>query len=325
MNSNQSSGKNTPSSASIWMGMLAIYIFWGSTYLAIRYAVTTIPPFLMAGTRFLVAGGILMILRRMAGDPFPRWFEWRSAWIIGWFLLLGGNGGVVWAEQTVPSSLAALIVGTVPLWIVLIDAVRPRGNRPGWPALLGVGIGFVGILLLFWPFPGSGEAPEQINLAGLLVLLLGAISWATGSLYGRKARLPQSPLMGSAMEMLMGGTGLIILGGVTGEFRNLNLHQISWQSDLGMAYLILFGSLAGFTAYTWLIRVAPISLVSTYAYVNPLVAIALGFIIAREPITIRSLVAAAIILGSVVLTTRINAKPKAEISLAPNPEPMAED
>ena len=311
MNSGSPLPKSGPSPAAIWAGMFAIYVFWGSTYLAIHYAVETIPPFFMAGSRFLIAGSILFVYRRLAGDPFPRRIEWRSAWIIGWFLLLGGNGGVVWAEQFVPSSIAALMVGTVPLWMVLIDALRPGGTRPDAKVFLGVGIGFLGIVILFWPFEANSGAAGQTSLLGSIVLLLAAISWATGSLMSRKARLPQSPLMGSAIEMLMGGSGLVLLGLVTGEAGLLDLSTISWQSGAGMVYLILFGSLAGFTAYTWLLRVAPTSLVSTYAYVNPLVAIILGYFIASEPISIRTLLAAGVILGSVVLITQINSRPRA--------------
>ncbi|HVN54005.1 MAG TPA: EamA family transporter [Anaerolineaceae bacterium] len=327
MSSGSPSQKKQPSLAAIWAGMFAIYVFWGSTYLAIHYAVETIPPFFMAGARFLIAGSILFVYRLLAGDPLPIRQEWRSAWIIGWFLLMGGNGGVVWAEQFVPSSIAALIIGTVPLWMVLIDALRPGGNQPDVKAFLGVGIGFLGIVVLFWPFNGnSGSTGQEANLLGSIVLLLAAISWATGSLISRKARLPESPLMGSAMEMLIGGSGLVLLGLAVGEANQLNLSRISWQSEAGITYLIFFGSLAGFTAYTWLLRVAPTSLVSTYAYVNPLVAVVLGYFIASEPITIRTLLAATVILGSVVLISRINSQSQpAWLRHEPDPGAAAED
>jgi drug/metabolite transporter (DMT)-like permease len=287
----------------IWAAMVSIYIFWGSTYLAIRFAVATIPPFYMASARFLMAGGILFLFRRLAGDPLPTWKEWRSAGIIGLFLLLGGNGGIVWAEQRVPSSLAALLVGTVPLWMVIIDALKPGGKWPKWQVMIGVVIGFGGITLLFWP--GQAVGGSQVDLTGALVLLVASIFWAIGSLYSRKAILPSSPLQGTSMEMLVGGIGLLVAGTLSGEASQLSLQTISAKSLFGVGYLVVFGSLVGFAAYTWVLRVAPTSLVSTYAYVNPLVAIILGYLFANETLGIRTLIAAAIILGSVVFSTRI--------------------
>ncbi len=275
------------SQMSIWAAMVAIYIIWGSTYLAICFAVATIPPFYMASARFLMAGGILFLFRWLAGDPFPTWKEWRSSGIIGLFLLLGGNGGVVWAEQRVPSGLAALMVGTVPLWMVILDALKPGGKWPNWQVISGVAIGFGGITLLFWPNQAGGGS--KLDVTGALVLVVGAISWAIGSLYSRKASLPSSPLQGTAMEMLVGGMGLLVAGTLSGEASQLNLHSISDKSLAGVFYLVIFGSLVGFAAYTWLLRVATTSLVSTYAYVNPLIAIILGYLFASEAFGIRTL------------------------------------
>jgi drug/metabolite transporter (DMT)-like permease len=290
------------SQLAIWTAMVAIYLVWGSTYLAIRFAVTTIPPFYMASARFLLAGSVLFLFRRLSGDPLPRLKEWRSAGIIGLFLLLGGNGGLVWAEQRIPSSLAALLVGTVPLWMVMIDALKPGGKWPRWQVMIGVVIGFGGIALLFWP--GQMVGGSKVDLTGALVVLIGSIAWAIGSLYARKASLPSSPLLGTSMEMLIGGISLLLVGTLAGEANQINLQVITTQSFLGVGYLVVFGSLVGFAAYTWLLRVAPTSLVSTYAYINPLVAILLGYLFANETLSIRTLIAAAIILGSVVLTTR---------------------
>jgi drug/metabolite transporter (DMT)-like permease len=286
----------------IWAAMVTIYIVWGSTYLAIRFAVATIPPFYMASLRFLLAGGILFLFRRLAGDPLPTLKEWRSAGIIGLFLLLGGNGSLVWAEQRIPSSLAALLVGTVPLWMVIIDALKPGGKWPRWQIMAGVVIGFGGIALLFWP--GQNVGGSKIDLIGALVVLIGSIAWASGSLYTRTATLPLSPLLGTSMEMLVGGVSLFLVGSLSGEATQINLQLISTKSLLGMGYLIVFGSLVGFATYTWVLRAAPTSLVSTYAYVNPLVAIMLGYFFANETLGIRTIVAAVIILGSVLLTTR---------------------
>ncbi|MBN2549160.1 MAG: EamA family transporter [Anaerolineales bacterium] len=284
----------------IWAALISIYIVWGSTYLAIRFAVQSMPPFLMAATRFLVAGAILYAWRRLAGDSAPTRREWKSAAVIGLFLLLGGNGGVVWAEQRVVSGVAALLIGSVPIWLVLLDALRPGGLRPNWQTSLGILGGFVGIALLVAPSDLSGGA-QQVDLLGMIALLLGALFWAVGSLYGRDAVLPSSPMLATGMEMLVGGAGLLAAGTITGEWSRLDLAAVRPESALGLAYLILFGSLVGFASYTWLLRVAPISLVATYAYVNPLVAILLGNLLAQEPLTPRVILSAVVIVGAIAL------------------------
>lgn len=286
--------------------MIAVYLVWGSTYLAIRFAVETMPPFLMAAVRFLIAGSLLFVVRRLAGDPIPSRIEIRGAGIVGLFLLLGGNGGVVWAEQTVPSGLAALMVSSSPLWMLLIEAAFPGGRKPSLRAITGIVIGFIGILVLFWPGEGGGLA--GVNPLGAGALIFATLAWAFGSIYSRYLRLPSSPMMGTAVEMMIGGLALLAAGAVTGEFSRLNFADISTSSLLGLAYLIVFGSLVGFTAYTWLLRVAPTSLVSTYAYVNPLVALVLGALIGSETFGPRTLFAAAIILGSVALITSQSSK-----------------
>lgn len=288
-----------PQKARIWLALLTVYVVWGSTYLAIRFAVDTMPPFLMAGVRFLIAGLIMYSWRILAGDRPPVRIEWRSAAIIGFFLLLGGNGAVVWAEQRVPSGIAALMVGSAPLWMVTLDALRPGGRRPNKRTILGVLLGFTGIVVLIGPgqFTGSG----RIDSLGVAALLLAAFMWAVGSLYSRHAPLPGSPLLGTGMEMLAGGGMLLLLGTLTGEWRQLDLQAISTQSWLGLLYLIIFGALVAFAAYTWLLRVAPTPLVSTYAYVNPLVAILLGSLLADETLTLHIVISALVIVSSVAL------------------------
>lgn len=288
-----------PSKLAIWSGLLTVYIVWGSTYLAIRFAIETIPPFLMAAARFTIAGLILFIWRRMAGDPKPSRREWVSAGIIGLLLLLVGNGGVTWAEQTVNSGIVALLIGTVPLWVVLVEALRPGGKWPGLQGLAGVLLGVGGILILVNPW--ASDASFKLDLMGTLVVLLAAVSWAIGSVYSRGASLPESPLMGTSLEMLVGGLALLLLGTVTGEWSQVSWAAISMKSVLGLAYLIGFGSLIGYTTYTWLLRVAPTSLVATYAYVNPLIAILLGNLLAQEPVTPQVVLAAVIIIGAVFL------------------------
>ena len=280
--------------------MLAIYLIWGSTYLAIRFAVDTIPPFLMAGTRFLIPGLLLVIWRRAAGDPAPTRRQWLSTAFIGLLLLLGGNGLVSWAEQRIDSGIAALLVGTVPIWMVLTDTLFSSKQRPRLMAIIGLLTGFGGIVVLVGPRTLiSGES--NYDLLGIGAVLLAAFFWSLGSVFSRKADMPGSPLLGTGMEMLAGSAGLYTVSLMIGEWRSFDLNAVSLQSGLGLLYLIVAGSLGGFVAYTWLLRNAPISLVSTYAYVNPLVAILLGYWMAQETLSAQVLIAAVVIIGSVIL------------------------
>jgi len=280
--------------------MITIYVIWGSTYLAIRFAVQTMPPFLMAGARFLIAGSVLYLIRRSLGDPKPLLKEWRSAAVIGILLLVGGNGGVVWAQQWVASGVAALMVATAPLWMILIDILHPGSRRPHRWAIFGVGFGFIGTIILIDPLQ-SMSAREPVELIGAGVLVLSSLLWSIGSLYSRRAKLPSSPLLGTGMEMMAGGLGLLFLGILTGEMGRLSLLSISMASWFGWLYLVVFGSWIGFSAYTWLLRSAPTPLVSTYAYVNPIVAVLLGYFLAGELLTIRILISALMVIGSVAL------------------------
>ncbi len=302
----------------IWIALLTIYTVWGSTYLAIRFAVETIPPFLMAGTRFLVAGAILYIWRRASGDPAPTRGQWLRAAVVGLLLLLGGNGLVSLAEQDVASGIAALIIGSVPLWMTTIEAVRPGGVRPNIFGILGLLIGFGGIALLVSPSLTGGN-PASSQSLGVITLLFAALFWSLGSIYSRHARLPDSSLLSTGMEMLAGGLGLYLVGTLTGEWHMFALSNITARSWLSLLYLVLFGSMAGFTAYAWLLRSAPVSLVATYAYVNPLVAILLGSLFAQETLTVHILLSALIIIGSVVL---ISLSPRLK---AAAPPPAADD
>ena len=282
----------------IWIALIALYIVWGSTYLAIRFAVDTIPPFLHAGLRFLISGLILVIWRRAAGDAMPTRIQWRSLAIIGTLLLLGGNSLVSVAEQTVASGIAALIIGTVPLWLVLIEGIRPGGAKPSWRAIVGLIVGFSGIYLLIGPSELTGKF--QFDVLGTLLLVTAAFLWSLGSIYSRSAELPKSALMMTGGEMLAGSIPIFIVSIAFGEWKSFHLAQVSSTSWIALAYLIAFGSMVGFVAYIWLLQNAPISLVATYAYVNPLVAVLLGNWFAREPLTARTLAAAGIIIGSVV-------------------------
>ncbi len=315
--------QKSASAGAIWTGMITVYIVWGSTYLAIMFAVDTIPPFLMAGVRWLIAGLILFVWRRLAGDPLPKAIHWRSAAVIGILLVLGGNGVVSWAEQVVPSSITALLVASVPLWIMLIEIIRglawKKDTRPSWIAVIGILIGFGGIVLLVGPWQATGDL-GGVDLVGAGALILASIFWASGSVYSRTAKLPDSPLMGTALESLTGGAALILVASLTGEWGRLDLAAISGRSLLGLGYLIVFGSLVGFASYTWLLRAAPVTLVSTYAYVNPVVAVFLGALLANEAVTPRVVIAALVILGSVVLITRTPSVRRRARPVQPQPE-----
>lgn len=301
-----------PTLPALLSGFAIIYVVWGSTYLAIRFAIETLPPFLMAGVRFLVAGVVLYAWARARGSGRPTRRHVVSASILGALMLWGGNGGVVWAEQRIPSGLAALLVSTVPLFVVLLDAFgvgSGRRLRPRTPVLLGVVGGLLGVGFLL--SPGDLLGGGEIDLLGAAVVLFASLSWAVGSLVTRRAELPESPYLTTALEMLAGGALLFLTGWVVGEPGRIGWEAVSLKSLLALGYLIVFGSLIAFTAYVWLLRVADTAKVATYAYVNPVVAILLGWGLAGEELTGRTLLAAAIILASVasIISFRSAASP----------------
>ncbi|HSL29794.1 MAG TPA: EamA family transporter [Anaerolineales bacterium] len=299
----------------VWIALLALYIVWGSTYLAIRFAVETIPPFMHASLRFLISGAILYAWRRLAGDPAPTGSHWKSTAIVGTALLLGGNGLVAWAEQTVPSGIAALIITTSPFWLVLFEAMRAGGTKPTWQAILGLIIGFAGVFILVGPAEITGSS-ARFDTFGVILLLFAPLFWSMGSIYARGANLPKSTLLSTGMQMLTGAVSLFLVSLVKGELNGFDPGQVSMRSWLALLYLITFGSLIGFVAYGWLLHNAPVSLTSTYAYVNPVVAVLLGNWFAAEPLNGRILVAAAIIIGSVVL---INTSRQAQVKVKTEP------
>src|SRR5215207_9043505 len=284
----------------VWIALLALYIVWGSTYLAIRFAVETIPPFLHASLRFLVSGAILYAWRRAAGDPAPSAGNWKSTAIVGAALLLGGNGLVAWAEQSVPSGIAALMISTSPFWLVLFESMRAGGTKPTWQAILGLIVGFAGVFILIGPTEITG-VEGGFDPFGSILLLFAPLFWSMGSIYAKGADMPRSTLLSTGMQMLMGAVGLFIVSLIRGELNGFSFGLVSMRSWLALLYLITFGSLVGFVSYGWLLHNAPISLVSTYAYVNPVVAVLLGNLLADEPLNGRILIAAAIIIGSVIL------------------------
>jgi drug/metabolite transporter (DMT)-like permease len=293
---------HSPSRLAVAAAFAIVYVVWGSTYLAILFAIETLPPFLMAGVRFLIAGSVLLAWTRIiAGEPAPSRAQWRSAAIVGVLLLLGGNGLVVWSEQRIASGVAALLVGTVPCFMVLVDWLRPGGIRPGWRVSGGLALGMLGLVWLVGPdsVMGGGRA----DLLGAAALVLASLSWAVGSIYSRHAAVPSSPFVFTAMQMLAGGVALVVLGVALGEPARFDAAALSLRSVLGLVYLIVLGSIVAFSAYVWLLRVSTPARVSTYAYVNPVVAVFLGWLLADEALTPRMAIAAAVIVSGVALIT----------------------
>ena len=302
--------KDAPRPALAWViaAFAALYVIWGSTYLAILFAIETLPPLAMASARFLTAGGLMYAFLRLRGVAAPTRRQWRSAAIVGGSLLVLGNGGVVMAERTVPSGIAALLVAMVPAWMVLLDWLRPGGTRPTGQTLVGLLVGFAGMILLVGPSSLGGG----VDLGGALILAGASAAWAAGSIYSRGAELPKSPFMATAAEMLSGGALLLVASILRGEPGSVDVGAFSGESLLALAYLIVFGSLIGFTAYIWLLGVSTPSRVATYAYVNPVVAVFLGWAFVDEPITARVLVAAAVIVAAVAVITTGKREGKAE-------------
>jgi drug/metabolite transporter (DMT)-like permease len=258
----------------------------------------------MAGTRFILAGALLYGWQRWRGAPTPQPIHWRSALIIGALLLLGGNGGVTWAEQEIPSGLAALIIATVPIWVVVFGALRPGNPRPNRRTLVGVLLGLAGIALLVGP-SNLAASGQDIRTISYVVLLLAPVSWAIGSLYSRGARLPRSQLQATGMEMLLGGALLLLAATVTGEWASLDLAAISLRSAAAFIYLVFIGAIIGFSAYIWLLKNTTPAKATTYAYVNPVVAVFLGWAVLAEPVTPAMLAAMAIIIFSVALISGV--------------------
>lgn len=303
-----------------------VYVVWGSTYVAIRFAIETLPGFTMAGARFMIAGLVLYAWARLRGAAHPNRRQWLNAAIIGGLLFLGGNGLVVWAEHHIPSGWAALLVGTEPLWItMMLFAVPGAGARPSLRTITSIVIGFVGVAVLTAPGLGGGlGSGGEVHLGAALVVLIAAAAWAAGSLIARQADLPDSSRMATAAQMLAGGTLLSMVGFGLGEWQGFDIESVSLHSLLAFVYLITFGSLVAFSAYIWLVRNVEPTLVATYAYVNPVVAVLLGWLLADEPVGGRTLVAMTLIVLAVVLlslrrgTRRSDTRPK-----PPSQEPAA--
>jgi len=275
---------------------LIVCVFWGSTYLAIKIGVGELPPFLFAGLRFMTAGALLLAGALALGDRLPRRAsDWRTLSIVGLFLLAGGNALVVWAEQYTSSGVASIFVVTVALWMAFFDAIIPGGSGDlNWRVMTGLAIGFLGTALLV------GATPAEIlraDLRGPIALTCGSAFWSLGSVYGKRHPTETSPYVGAAIQMLVGGAAIALLGSVLGEWQHWHLTARGAEA---VGYLVVFGSLLGYTAYTYALRHASATVVGTYAYVNPVIAVLLGWLLLREPITARTVVAMALTLGAVM-------------------------
>ncbi|MGA2692808.1 MAG: EamA family transporter [Opitutaceae bacterium] len=288
-----------PSRTAFILAFAAIYLIWGSTYLGIRVAVRTMPPFLMAGMRFAVAGSLIFGYLKLKGAAWPSARQWRDQAVIGIFLLLGGNGVVSWAEQVVPSGITCLILGASPLLVVLMDWVRPGGNRPTAGLLIGVAVGISGIVLLLGP--SSIPAGSRPPLFGVAALFLSSASWWIGSFYSKHLHSRTPLMMASSMQMLCGCISMLLVGLILGEGSALRLTSISASSWTAFGYLVVAGSIVAFPVYVWLLEHSTPALVSTYAYVNPVVAVFLGWAILGEPLNFRILLAAIVIIGAVAI------------------------
>jgi drug/metabolite transporter (DMT)-like permease len=300
----------------VWSALWVVYLVWGSTYLAIRYVVETMPPMLAGGVRFIAAGAIMQVvlmIRRGARGVAVTGKEVIACALVGGALLFGGNGLVMVAEQEIPSGLAALVVAAVPLWVVVLRAIfRDRVPRA---TLISVIIGFIGVGVLVLPGSSGGTA----TTAGVLTVVLASAFWASGSFFSRRLPLPEDPFTSTTIQMVLGGLIMLVVGLLAGEGSRVDFDAISTSSTIGLVYLIFIGSLLAFTAYTWLLQHAPISKVATYAYVNPVVAIFLGWALLDEPVTAAIAVGATIIVGSVAYIVRRESKP------APEPEDLPPD
>jgi drug/metabolite transporter (DMT)-like permease len=281
------------------LAFAAVYVIWGSTYLAIAIGIESFPPLLLPAARHLMAGLILYPLLRWKTGIRPTPIQWRTAIITGLLLLLLGNGGVCLSERTVPSGVAALLVAMVSFWMVLLDWLRPGGLRPLPRVVAGLVLGFSGLVLLVGPAHLGGS--ERVDPIGAGILLVACFAWACGSIYSKHGDLPQSPLLGVAMQSIAGGAALWVVGLLAGEGRQLHLGAVSARSWIALAYLMVFGSGLGFTAYVYLLKKSSAARVGTYAFVNPVVALFLGWLGAGEAITLRTALAAAVILTAVLL------------------------
>ena len=300
--------------AALVVAFAAVYVIWGSTYFAIRVAIETLPPLLMAGVRFIVAGGAMCLWARARGAATPSRPQWRAAAVIGAFMLLGGNGGVVWSETRVPSGLAAVLIASVALWMTLLEWWRGEAARPTGRTALGLVIGLAGVALLVGD-RGHGGA-RTVDPVGATVLVLAALSWAWGSLVARRADLPSSRALATGMEMLCGGVLLLLCGAARGELRGFDVAAVSLRSVLAVAYLAVFGAVVAFSAYVYLLSATTPTRAATYSFVNPIVAVGVGWLLGGESIPPGGVLAIAVTVLGVVLIVTAKRAPKAAAASA---------
>ena len=308
----------------VLIAFAAVYVLWGSTYLFIKYAIETIPPFLLGTTRFIASGVVLYALARWRGAPKPTAYELRMAAITGVLMLGFGNGGVMLAEKTVPSGVVALIVSSVPIWVVLIDWLRPKGVRPRKTMFVGLALGVVGMVILIGPKAIVGQG--HIDSFGTAILLVGSLSWSVGTLITRwSAKRPGSPLVFAALQMLAAAAAMLVISLISGDWRQFSWSGLTTLSIVSFWYLVIAGSIIGYTAYVYLLGVVSAAKAATYAYVNPIIAVVLGWLFANEPLGVRTIVAAAVILGGVALITSGQAAKAATTGEHPLPSPTSTD
>jgi len=307
-----------PRRIKVIVAFAALYVIWGSTYLGILFAIQSIPPFLMAGARFFLAGLIMFAIARIYGPLRSTWAEWRTALIVGACLLLGGNGGVTLSEKFIESGLASLIVATVPIYITLLGWITGMSSRPHGIVWLGLAGGFFGVAVLLGPALRFSSEGNHHPAIGMSILLLSSFIWSAGSLYSRASKHTNSLFLGAAQQMLCGGALMLLVGLCAGEAKGFHPGNISALSTGAFVYLVLIGAIVGYTAYFWLLRHCDPAKVATYAYVNPIVAVLLGALFAHETVTLRTLVAAILIIGSValIITVQQLTKPMPPITAA---------
>lgn len=293
---------NTRLTLPVVVALFSVYFFWGTTYLAMKFAIEAFPPHIMLGIRFMIAGALMFAWAWIRERPDITWKQWRGASVVGGLMLLGGTGGVAWSQQYVPSNIAAIVVAAMPLWIALIRWIALRHDKPGRLATLGLLLGFAGIVMLVRST--SGPSAAQGHLAALAMLVFASLLWASGSLFSRVADLPESPVLAISMQMLTGGFFCLVAGLAIGGAGQIHLTAISLRSVVALGYLVTFGSIVGFSSYIWLLKKTDPALASSYAYVNPVVAIILGWLLAGESLNAGSLAAAGVILAGVILIVR---------------------
>ena len=300
----------------------AVYLIWGSTYLAIKYAIVSIPTFLLGGIRFTIAGVLMLLWGRISPNyERPKLVHWRTSAIVGFLLLTIGNGGVVIAEHHISSGMTALMVATLPFWVILIGWVFMKTGRPEIRVMAGLAVGFIGVMLLISGGNSAGDSTAGGTAIGFIAVTVSTVGWAVGSLYGIKAPSVRSPIVAAGMQMLCGGAFMLIVGTAMGEWSAFDIAAVTTESWLALAYLIFFGAIVAYTAYSWLVKNVSPTALSTYAYVNPAIAVILGWAVAGENLSGTMLLGAAIVVGSIALTTikkrKKRGRPKTPTAITP--------